>query len=57
MDDRKIRELSSKYAPEELDCKKCLFSMRLAIGETRRFLDDHPKTKEKILKLLKKSEG
>lgn len=57
MDDRKILELSSKYTPEELDYKKCLFSMRLAIGETRRFLDDHPKTKEKILKLLEKSEG
>lgn len=57
MDDRKIRELSSKYAPEELDYKKCLFSMRLAIRETRRFLGDHPKTKEKILKLLEKSEG
>lgn len=55
MDDRKILELSSKYTPEELDYKKCLFSMRLAIGETRRFLDDHRKAKEKILKLLEKS--
>ena len=57
MNDRKILELSSKYTPEELDYKKCLFSMRLAIGETQRFLDDHPKTKEKILKLLEKSGG
>lgn len=57
MDDRKIRELSSKYAPEELDYKKCLFSMILEIGGTRQFLGDHPKTKEKILKLLEKTEG
>lgn len=59
MDTSKIRELSSKlskYAPEKIDPSLCLIKMGLVIGRTQQFLDDHPKQKRKILKLLDNEE-
>ena len=57
MDINKIKESTSKYTPEKLDPNVLFFNVGLAFGRMRQYLDDHPKEKEKILKLLEEGES
>lgn len=56
MDTSKFGDLSSKlskYVPEELNPRLCLFNLRMTIKMTKQYLEDNPELNERVTRLLK----
>lgn len=57
MDTNKIKNLASKYIPEEIDPIRIGVMCESVCESIRKYLDNNPKTKEKVQKLLNKEES
>lgn len=56
-DKNKIKDLMREYAPEKINANAMLESIKVIKLQVQKYLDDHPKEKAKLLKLLDEEES
>ena len=56
-DKNKIKNLSRKYVPEKINANVMFESIKVIKLRVQKYLDDNPKEKAKLLKLLDEEES
>lgn len=56
-DKNKIKDLIHKHAPEKIYPNAIFESVKMIKSQVQKYLDDNPKEKEKLLKLLDEEES